>query len=118
MTGQKMKAKKNDGDKPPLELIPYKPMREVAKVLHFGRQKYSAWNWAEGFKWSRLIGALERHMGEFKDGQNYDKESGLHTLAHVGCCWLFLFAHQLYGLGEDDRYVWPENKTSKINKKK
>lgn len=101
-------AMKHDGKKAPMSLIPYRPMMHLAKALDFGKNKYKAWNWAEGFEWSRLIDAMERHLGEFKDGRDKDEESGLYTLAHVGCCWLFLFSHQLYNLGIDDRHKWED----------
>lgn len=55
-------------------------------------------------QWSRLIGAAERHLGEFKVGKDRDKESGLLHLAHLGCCVLFLITYQLCGMGEDDRF--------------
>ena len=95
---------KHDQGKPPLELIPTAALLEIAKVLEFGRKKYAADNWRQGFAWRRLIGACLRHLYSFSSGEDKDPESGLSHLAHAGCCVLFLLEHYLMDLGEDDRY--------------
>ena len=97
-------ATKYDGDKVPVELLPSEALEEIAKVLAFGKKKYDAWNWAKGFKWTRLIGAAIRHLYAYKRGEDKDPESGLSHIAHAGCCILFLLQHDLSKLGEDDRY--------------
>lgn len=95
---------KHDGGKIPVELLPTQALEEIAKVLDFGQRKYDRFNWAKGFKWSRLIGAAMRHLFAWQRGEDLDPESGLSHLAHLGCCVLFLLQHQLSSLGEDDRY--------------
>ena len=95
---------KYDQDKPPLELIPSLALEEVAKVLGKGKVKYTAWNWASGFEWSRLIGSCGRHLGAFQRGEDLDPESKLSHMAHLACTALFLLEHELRGLGVDDRY--------------
>lgn len=102
-----MEGKKLDQDKPPMSLIPYMAIREIAKVLAFGAKKYEPWNWAKGMDWSRLISAAERHLGAFKDGIDADEETGLMHLAHLGACVVFLICYQLCGLGRDDRFILP-----------
>lgn len=97
-------ALKFDTSKIPLELLPTQALEEIAKVLDFGKKKYAAWNWAKGFKWTRLIGASLRHLYAYSRGEDKDPESGLSHLAHAGCCILFLLQHEISGLGEDDRY--------------
>ncbi len=97
-------ATKYDGDKVPVELLPSEALEEIAKVLAFGKKKYDAWNWAKGFKWTRLIGAAIRHLYAYQRGEDKDPESGLSHIAHAGCCILFLLQHDLSKLGEDDRY--------------
>lgn len=82
-------GRKFDAGKPPMDLLPYGALIEVAKVLGFGAKKYDAGNWANGLEVSRLIAAAERHIGEFKEGQDADIESGLMTLAHAVCPLLF-----------------------------
>jgi len=95
---------KHDANKIPVELLPTQALEEIAKALAFGQKKYNSWNWAKGFKWSRLIGAAMRHLFAWSRGEDTDKESGLSHLAHLGCCVLFLLQHELSQLGTDDRF--------------
>lgn len=95
---------KFDDNKLPLELLPTQALEEIAKVLAHGREKYAAWNWAKGFRWSRLIGAALRHLYAWARGEDKDPESGISHLAHLGCCVVFLLQHEISGLGEDDRF--------------
>jgi len=97
-------AIKHDSGKIPVELLPTEALEEIAKVLDFGSRKYASWNWSNGFKWSRLIGATLRHLFLFQRGIDKDEESGLSHLAHAGCCILFLLQHELSSLGSDDRH--------------
>ena len=61
------------------------------------------WNWARGFKRSRLFGALLRHVFASLRGEDKDSESGLSHMAHAGCCVLFILFAERVGVGEDDR---------------
>lgn len=101
---------KHDQGKPGLHLLPTEALEEIAKVLDFGSQKYTSWNWAQGFKWSRLYASTLRHLFAHMRGENKDPETGLSHLSHVGCNVLFLIYHELYGLGEDDRHPRPTPK--------
>lgn len=79
-------ALKNDGDKDErFELIPVKPLRDVAKVVALGARKYGDNNWRKGDKQFRirLMGALLRHVYAYMEGEVIDKESGVSHLAHV-----------------------------------
>lgn len=95
---------KDDGGKVRVELLPVGPLNDIAEILTFGANKYDDHNWRKGFKWSRLIGALLRHVFAWVGGQDKDPETGKSHLAHAGCCLLFLLEHERRGLGEDDRY--------------
>lgn len=96
---------KFDFDKVRLELLPPEFLEGIGKVLTFGAKKYAAGNWAsgDGFDWSRLYGALLRHMMAWANGEDIDPESGLSHLYHAGCMLAFLAAHVERGLGTDDR---------------
>ena len=100
---KKLGGIKYDQDKPRVELLPVEALEEIAKVLTFGAIKYNDNNWREGFQWSRIYGALLRHLFAFMRGEDYDKESGISHLGHMGACALFLITHQKLGLGKDDR---------------
>lgn len=95
---------KNDQEKPRMDLVPAGATTEIAKVFTFGAKKYAEHNWRNGFKYSRLIAALERHIAAFKENEDMDPESGLYHMGHAGCCVMMLLEHQLKGYGEDDRY--------------
>ena len=99
-----VRALKFDTNKVPLELLPTPALEAIAEVLEFGKRKYSAWNWVNGFAWSRLIGAALRHLFAYSRGEDRDPESGLSHLAHAGCCILFLITHERCKLGTDDRH--------------
>ena len=77
-------------------LIPPHALDEVAKVLTYGAQKYSRDNW-KGVpdKERRYFDAALRHVWSFKRGENLDKETGLHHLAHAVCCLLYLAEFEL-----------------------
>ena len=98
-------ALKHDGGKVRMELLPPEFLRGVAEVLTFGAQKYSAGNWASGggFEWSRLYGALQRHLNAWANGEDIDPESGKSHLYHAGCMLAFLAVHVERKLGTDDR---------------
>ncbi len=100
-------AVKHDQDKEPLALIDPEFPLGVARVLAFGANKYSEWNWAEGtFAWSRLLSAMQRHILAFQGGEELDKESGLPHLDHAACCLMFLRRYASDGLGKDDRFIF------------
>ena len=87
-----------------MDLMPFGALEQIAWVFTFGAKKYAPHNWRNGFEWSRLIAALERHIGAFKEGEDTDPESQMPHLAHAGCCLLMLLEHTLKGYGMDDRY--------------
>lgn len=82
---------KLDAGKPRWDLLPFRALDEIAKVLEFGARKYAPDNWrkVEGWRW-RYLGATFRHLAAWATGERLDSESGLHHLAHAGCCVLFL----------------------------
>ncbi len=53
--------------------------------------------------YSRLIGALLRHIFAFMLGENIDGESKKKHLAHAGCCLLMLMEMDRHHPNLDDR---------------
>lgn len=94
---------KHDQDKVRMDLVPWDVVFEIAKILTFGARKYADRNWEKGFHWSRVYGALQRHLIMWFQGQDKDTETGRSHLAHAGCCLFFLLAFVLRGVGTDDR---------------
>lgn len=95
---------KYDIGKVPLELLPVEALIEIAKVMAFGAEKYGRHNWRKGMAWSRLVGAILRHLFAWILGEDKDPESNLNHLAHAGCGILFLLTYEINGSGMDDRY--------------
>lgn len=94
---------KHDQNKIRMDLVPWDVVTEIAKILTFGAKKYEDRNWEKGFNWSRVYGALQRHLCLWFQGQDRDPETGRSHLAHAGCCLFFLLAFVLRGNGCDDR---------------
>jgi hypothetical protein len=84
-------GRKYDTGKLRYSLIPVLALAEIVKVLCFGANKYGDNNWIHVENASqRYLDALMRHVESYRSGEMLDPESGLHHLAHAGCCILFL----------------------------
>jgi hypothetical protein len=95
-------GKKFDSGKIRMDLLPHDAIYETAGVYTFGGVKYGDRNWEEGIKWSRLYGALQRHIQAFWRGEDYDSESGQKHLAHAACCVTMLLEnYKIYPQGDD-----------------
>jgi hypothetical protein len=104
---------KFDADKIRIELMPAEMVLSVSTILTFGAKKYGDRNWEKGMKWSRVFGALMRHMWCWWAGSgpttksfvfgDLDDETGHSHLWHAGCCIAFLIAYEERQIGEDDR---------------
>ena len=103
MSEEQKEGIKHDQDKIRMDLVPWDVVVEIAKILTFGARKYADRNWEKGFNWSRVYGALMRHLTLWFQGQDTDAETGRSHLAHAGCCLFFLLAFVLRGVGKDDR---------------
>lgn len=81
---------------------------EIARVFAYGKEKYSAWNWARGQAWSIPIASWMRHIvfGTLQ-GEDLDPESGLTHRGHIGCnVVMLLWFLEDYPEG-DDRFTPP-----------
>ena len=105
-----VKHDKDPNEKPKITLVPLKALWEVAKVMTFGAQKYGRFNWKGGIDYSRLADAACRHIIQFMEGEDNDKEFGLSHLAHAACGILMLLEETTMNKPElDDRYKNPLN---------
>lgn len=89
-------GKKCNKNKPRMELLPPKPLLAAGEVVTFGAKKYGANNW-KNVDISDFIGALERHIQEYKTGTRIDHDSGLRTTSHIVCNALFICQHDIDG---------------------
>jgi len=85
--------KKDTGKASQPELLDPEFLLGVGAVLKFGATKYAPNRWREGMDWSRVYGALLRHLFAFWGGEELDEETGLPHLHHAGCCLMFLSAY-------------------------
>lgn len=97
-------GKKNDAEKPRMDLISSKAMIELSKVLTFGAKKYASHNWRAGISYSRIIAAIMRHVTAYNDGETLDPETGLSHMAHAFCEVMFLIEFEQTHPEMDDRY--------------
>lgn len=79
-----------------LDLIPIVAEYEEAKVWEFGAAKYGEDNWKK--LWGPntinvLSGSMLRHLGEIRQGNLYDEESGLLHAGHIRCNAAMLIYH-------------------------
>jgi len=91
-----------DQGKTDWSLMPFEAVEEINRVLEFGAKKYAAHNWktGDGFKYTRVLNSLLRHIFAWSRGEDRDPESGLSHLAHAGCNVIFLLYYSKY----KDRY--------------
>lgn len=82
---------KHDGEKKfRPELLSPAATLGLSAVLTVGAKKYEDRNWEKGILYSRVYGALMRHMLAWWDGEDFDPETGLPHLDHAQCCIHFL----------------------------
>ena len=84
-------GRKDDAGKPRPSLIPYEALDPIIAVLEFGADRYGVDNWKKvSDPIPRYTNGLLRHVFAYARGEDLDKDSGLHHLAHAGCNILFL----------------------------
>lgn len=86
---------KYDTDKNRLDLLPTLALEEVGRVYSIGARKYTDRNWEKGLKFSRIFGALLRHLFAWWRGEKYAQDDGQHHLASVVWCGLTLLHYDL-----------------------
>ncbi len=106
--GERPKAKTDDSEKPPLALLPWKALRKVSRVQAYGHKKYGDFfNYKKGMEVSRQLNCAIRHIADYLDGIDLDKESGESHLAHAATRLLFALENIEDGTATDDRYKKP-----------
>lgn len=103
-TEKKTEGLKFDAKKPLAACLPACALIEIAKVFTFGAKKYGRNNWqyVENLE-ERYQDALMRHTYEYLDNYKYDKETGLHVLAHMGANVLILLANEIMKERENEK---------------
>lgn len=70
-----------------LALVPPVSIAYEAMAFMEGARKYGPYNWREkSVEAMTYIAALQRHVGQWLDREEFDDESGNHHLAHAKAC--------------------------------
>lgn len=70
-----------------MDLIPVKPLTELAEHFGKGCKKYSPRNWERGYDWSLSYAAAMRHLTQFWGGEDLDAETqSKHVIAAAWHC--------------------------------
>lgn len=90
--------------KVPTQFVPPVAKLHLGLAMKDGAVKYGPFNWrTEPVSASTYMGAMERHLAAWFDGEDLAEDSGCHHLAHVmACCALVLDSEEL-GILVDDR---------------
>lgn len=87
-----------------VQRVPPSLIKAVARVLQKSSVKYpdsddGTANWMRGMDYQGLIGNMMRHLLAFQEGEDLDKETGEHHLAHMVCNAAFILEFDVKGLG-------------------
>jgi hypothetical protein len=107
-------ATKYDAGKLRYDLIPARPLEELARVYTIGCKKYADRNWEKGMSWMRIVGAMMRHLWRWVRGERYDQETGQHHLSSVAWGTFALIEYEHTHPELDDRPVKDLEPSDKI----
>jgi hypothetical protein len=96
---------KHDGGKIRTDLLSIPAIMATADILTQGATEYGDRNWEKGLSFSRVFGALLRHVFAWWLGKDIDPQWGKLHLAHASCCIMFLLHFALTKTGTDDRKI-------------
>lgn len=65
------------------DLIPSRPLGQVAEHYGRGAAKYADHQWRKGYEWSKSFAAMMRHAWAFWRGEDIDPETGSPHMAAV-----------------------------------
>lgn len=83
-------GRKYDDGKLRFDLIPARPLLEIARVFTIGANRYGDRNWEKGIAFGRIFAAMMRHAWAWRGGERNDPEDGQHHLASVAWCAMAL----------------------------
>lgn len=104
-TAESLAGVKHDSGKARFDLLPVRPLQELATVYTIGAAKYADRNWEKGLAWGRVFAALMRHAWAWWGGEIHDPIDGQHHLASVAWCALALIEYETTHPELDDRGI-------------
>jgi hypothetical protein len=89
--------------KVPLHLVPPSAKHYLALAFKDGAKKYGPYNWREKkVSCSVYMGAAQRHLDAFWDGEDLSRDAKVNHLAHtMACCAIILDAMSINMLNDD-----------------
>jgi hypothetical protein len=102
---KKKEGIKHDQGKPDHSLLPPDALVDIIRVYELGVRKYGRDNWRRGLAYSRIFGAIMRHLWAWWKGEEINKEDD--NLSHLaqaawGCLTLLEYTRTAkYGLFDD-----------------
>ena len=102
------KGTKHDNGKSRVDLLDSDFLMAMGECLKYGAEKpgYGSHNWRGGLAYSRIIGAILRHIFAINRGEDIDPESRFPHTAHLGCEVQFLHWMMKYKPELDDRFKY------------
>jgi hypothetical protein len=82
------------------DLVDFKSLEPMVRVLMFGAIKYTPDNWKKGMPKKHFLNSAMRHLVALMDGEEVDSESGLPHSAHLMCNIMYLSYFE-QGLGSE-----------------
>lgn len=87
-----------------LDLVPPALAISAAPAMELGARKYGPYNWrTKAVRLTVYLGAIDRHLAAYRDGQDTDPESGYSHLGHVAACLAIIADAKAIGKLIDDR---------------
>lgn len=86
---KEVKGSRYNKDKRKWSLVHFKSLEPLVRVLEFGAEKYGLDNWKKGLEKKEILESMMRHLTALMDGEENDKESGLHHIGHIMCNAMF-----------------------------
>ena len=87
---------KRDEGKLRYNQLPALALEELAKVFHFGAEKYGDRTYLEVDNLhDRYLSAAMRHLQAYRMGERLDRESRLHHTAHAAACLMIILEADL-----------------------
>lgn len=86
----KEQADRFNSGKPDWTLIDFDSLEPMVRVLEFGAKKYSRDNWKKGLYTTDIVASLMRHIIDYLNGNDLDKESQQEIVGHMMCNIMFL----------------------------
>lgn len=110
-----MLGKRYNEGKTKWSYVPFTALEPMVRVLMFGAEKYGAFNWKKGLKYTEISESLMRHLFAFLEGEDDDQESKLSHVGHILCNAMFLSYMFLFRKDMDDRVIEQKNKQENGN---